>query len=103
MSFAIVPEFPILVDSWFSPKISARNHVTLYWIDAALFTAEDELQMSLSGASDELRQFLRWKPEGARLASIDVDELRLKISIGLHVEIRIRFLVLTLMSFDLLI
>lgn len=102
MGFFIVPDFPILIDGWLSPEISSGDDVSYFGFVLIMFFAEDEFQMGLSGAFDKLREFSFQKSERARLSSINVDVLGLKISIDLLIQILARFWVWVLKSFDYL-
>jgi hypothetical protein len=50
--FSIIPKFPVLVNGGLSPEILCCDDVILLWEDTALFSAENEDKMCLSGTSD---------------------------------------------------
>lgn len=52
VGFCIIPKFPVLINGGLSPEILCSDDVVLLWEDTALFSAENEDEMCLSGTSD---------------------------------------------------
>ena len=63
VGFCIIPKFPVLINGGLSPEILGGDDIILLWEGAALFSAENEDEMGLSGASDKLRRFGSCKSE----------------------------------------
>lgn len=80
VGFFIIPNFPVLVDCRLRPEISSGDDVTFHWINAAVLTTDNKLQMVLSGASDELRESFGCESERSWLTSINKNVLGLIIS-----------------------